>query len=391
LTRVPLLVVGGGIGGLATAIAASKAGYPVHLIEKAREFAEIGAGIQLAPNALRMLDRLGLLPEIRMHAIFPTRLVMMDAVSGDHIMSIDIGKKFVNHFGYPYIVIHRADLLEVELQACRAEKLITLENDKDAVLVEDLGDRARVTCADGSIYEADAVVGADGLKSHTRQAVHDDGEPICSEAVAYRGTIPVQEAPPHVGLDHMTIWVGPNLHLVTYVIRHGELLNLVAVFKSDRYKPESDNWGLPDELDAHFAPMCQQVRDGIAKIKRNRRWPMFDRRPISNWTRNRITLIGDAAHPMLQYAAQGACQALEDAVCLGDNLKEHAGAPTQAFLRYQAMRLERTARVQNIARLLNDVLHVDGIGRTLRNALLRQKAADDFELVEWLYGYKGCP
>lgn len=389
MTRVPLLVVGGGIGGLATALAASNAGRPVHLIEKAREFAEIGAGIQLAPNALRMLDRLGILPEIRKHAIFPTRLVLMDSVSGHHIMSFDIGKQFVDHFGYPYIVIHRADLLDVELDACRTAKHVTLENDKEAVQVEDLGDRARVTCADGSIYEADAVVGADGLKSQVRKAVHDDGEPICSEQVAYRGTIPIDEAPKHVELDHMTIWVGPNLHFVTYVVRHGELLNLVAVFKSSKYKagaPGSDDWGLVDELDEHFGKMCQQVRDGIARVKRHRRWPMFDRLPISNWTRNRITLLGDAAHPMLQYAAQGACQALEDAVCLGNQLREHGEDVERAFLEYQGMRIERTARVQNTARLLNEVFHVDGIARTLRNALLRQRAADNFDLVEWLYG-----
>lgn len=390
MTRVPLLVVGGGIGGLATALAASNAGRPVHLIEKAREFAEIGAGIQLAPNALRMLDRLGILPEIRKHAIFPTRLVLMDAISGDHIMSFDVGRKFVDHFGYPYIVIHRADLLDVELEACRAAKHVMLENDKEAVHVEDLGDRARVTCADESIYEADAVVGADGLKSQIRKAIHDDGEPICSEQVAYRGTIPIDEAPTHVELDHMTIWVGPNLHFVTYVVRHGELLNLVAVFKSRMYRPGRDDWGLVDELDEHFGTTCQQVRDGIAKIGRHRRWPMFDRLPIPNWTRNRITLLGDAAHPMLQYAAQGACQALEDAVCLGDSLHRRPDDPMRAFLDYQGLRLERTARVQNTARFLNDLFHVDGTARTERNALLRQRAADNFDVIEWLYGYRGC-
>src|ERR1700687_4021996 len=131
--RIPLLIVGGGIGGLAAALAASQAGYPAHVIEKAGEFTEIGAGLQLAPNATRMLDHLGIWNEIRKHAIFPKRLIMMDAVSGLHITSLDLGKHFLDHFGYPYIVMHRDDLMTVELEACRRNPLITLENNREAV------------------------------------------------------------------------------------------------------------------------------------------------------------------------------------------------------------------------------------------------------------------
>jgi salicylate hydroxylase len=390
LTKVPFLVVGGGIGGLATAIAASQAGRRVHVVERAREFAEIGAGIQLAPNALRALDRLGVLAEIRRHAIFPTRLVMMDALSGEHIYSVDTGAKFVETFRYPYIVIHRADLLDVELEACRQIDLITLENNKEAVRIEDVGTGARVECADGSVYECDALVGADGIRSVIRKVVHDDGEPISARSVAYRGTIPIEEAPQHVELDHMTIWIGPNLHLVTYVVHDGKLLNIVVVFKSDRYTEASDDWGTVEEMDAHFSPMCQRVRDTVARVKRNRRWTMFDRLPIANWTQNRITLLGDAAHPMLQYAAQGACQALEDAVCLGDQLRRLGDDPDRAFLAYQNARLDRTTRVQNTARFLNEFFHYDGAKRLERNRLLQSRADDDFEWFDWLYGYKGC-
>jgi len=387
--RIPLLIVGGGIGGLAAALAASHAGYRAHVIEKAEEFTEIGAGLQLAPNATRMLDRLGIWSEIQRHAIFPKRLIMMDAVSGQHITSLNLDQQFMEHFGYPYIVMHRGDLLSVELDACRRNSSITLENNREAVRIEDFGDGARVECVDGSIYECDALVGVDGLWSTTRKVVHDDGDPICAQFVAYRGTLPIDEAPQDSDFDNVTLWVGPDLHFVQYCVRKGKLFNQVAVFRSYRYKESSDDWGGVDELEEHFGKMCPRVRAAVAKIKRNRRWPMLDRLPIPNWTRNRITLLGDAAHPMLQYIAQGACQALEDAVCLGDNLKKYSGDVARAFLAYQQPRIERTSRVQGIARSFGEIKHVHGVSIQLRNALLAKRTADDYEYFEWLYGYKG--
>jgi 2-polyprenyl-6-methoxyphenol hydroxylase-like FAD-dependent oxidoreductase len=387
--RIPFLIVGGGIGGLATALAASRAGYPAHVIEKAEEFTEIGAVLQLAPNATRMLDRLGIWEEIRKRAIFPKRLVLMDALSGRPITSLNLGEKFLNHFGHPYIVMHRGDLLSVELEACRRNSLITLENNREAVRIEDLGDGARVECADGSVYECDALVGADGLWSRARKVVHDDGDPVPSQFVAYRGTIRLEEAPPESEFDSMLLWVGPDLHFVQYMVRTGKLFNQVAVFRSYRYKEGSEDWGGVDELEEHFSKMCPRVRNAVARIKRNRRWPMLDRLPIPIWTSNRITLLGDAAHPMLQYIAQGACQALEDAVCLGDNLKKYGGDAARAFLAYQKPRIERTARVQTMARLFGEIKHVHGVSIQLRNALLAKRTPDDYEYFEWLYGYKG--
>jgi 3-hydroxybenzoate 6-monooxygenase len=389
LSRIPLLIIGGGIGGLATALAASQAGYSAHVIEKAQEFTEIGAGLQLAPNATRVLDRLGIFAEVKKHATFPRRLVMMDAISGQEISALNLGAKFIEHFGYPYIVMHRGDLLSAELEACRASRLITLEANKEAVQIEDLGEGARVVCSDGSRYECDALIGADGLWSKVRKLVHDDGEPICSEFVAYRGTIPIEEAPADSEFDAMVIWVGPDLHFVQYVVHHGTLFNQVGVFRSYHYKPDSEDWGTVEELEEHFGKMCPRLRAGVAKIKRNRRWPMLDRLPIPNWTRHGITILGDAAHPMLQYIAQGACQALEDAACMGDSLKNSGGDAARAFAAYQQSRIPRTALVQKAARFFGDVKHVRGVGIALRNALLGKRDPDDFEYFEWLYGYKG--
>ena len=389
--KASLLVIGGGIGGLATALAASRAGRRVHVIEKSPEFTEIGAGLQLAPNATRMLDRVGVLEDVLGLATFPKNLVMMDAVTGLPITRLDLGDAFRAHYGYPYIVAHRGDLLAAELKACRSEPSITLHSGREAIAIEQDADFVHVTCHDGTSFDCEAVVGADGLWSHVRTTIHDDGDPICAQYVAYRGTLPLSDAPPETDFNNMTIWVGPEMHFVQYVIHGGTLLNQVAVFRSHHFRPGCDtldDWGTPDELDNAFAPLCPVVRKAVRFIRRERRWPMFDRLPIPSWTSGRITLLGDAAHPMLQYIAQGACQALEDAVCLGNALERHPDW-TNAFGAYEAERIPRTARVQRTARFFGDLKHLDGVGRLVRNALLQKRSPDDFDYFDFLYGY--CP
>lgn len=388
--RIPLLVVGGGIGGLATALAASQAGIPVHVIEKSAEFEELGAGLQLAPNAMCALDQLGLYQDIRKHAFFPKKLVLMDALSGEPVAKLDTGEKYQKHFGYPYIVIHRGDLLSLELEACRASKVITLESKKEAMQIEDLGGAARVTCSDGSVYECDALIGADGLRSRVRHFVHDDGDPVCAECMCYRGAIPIEQAAPGSDFDDMTIWVGPDIHYAQYVIHHGTVFNQVAVFRSSSYREGSDNWGTPEEFKQHFANIHPRLQAAAATIKFDRRWPMFDRRPIDNWTRNHITLMGDAAHPMFQYLAQGANQALEDAACLREKFREGRRDYSRVFRAYQEERIPRTAKVQNAARFAGELFHVQGAGRVFRNLLLSKRGEDDYDYLDWVWGYRGA-
>lgn len=389
MSSVRLLIVGGGIGGLAAALAAARAGRRVHVIEKSPEFTEIGAGLQLAPNATRMLDRLGVLEDVLKLATFPKNLVMMDAVTGSPITRLDLGDAFRAHYGYPYIVMHRGDLLTAELEACRSNPLVTLDSGREAVSFEQHADAVHVTCADGTSLECEAVVGADGLWSRVRKAVHDDGDPVCAQYVSYRGTVPLRDVPPGTDLENMTIWIGPEMHFVQYVIHGGTLLNQVAVFRSHRFRPgceHLEDWGTPDELETAFAPLCPAVCDAVGHVRRDRRWPMFDRLPIPSWTCGRITLLGDAAHPMLQYIAQGACQALEDSVCLGNAFARRQD-PQEAFLAYQEERIPRTARVQRTARFFGDLKHLDGVGRAVRNALLQKRSPDDFEYFDFLYGY----
>ncbi|HEX7969274.1 MAG TPA: FAD-dependent monooxygenase, partial [Stellaceae bacterium] len=196
--RFPTLIVGGGIGGLATALALGRAGRPVHVVEKAPDFGEIGAGLQLAPNAMAVLDRLGLTAEISKHAVYPSRLVWMDALQGTRITAVDLGEAFRCRYGHAYIVMHRADLLAVLLEACRAEKLVTLEADREIAAIEDRGDTVRARSADGVLYDTDLLIGADGLHSRVRRLVSDDAL-VYDGLVAYRGAIPMERMSTHAG------------------------------------------------------------------------------------------------------------------------------------------------------------------------------------------------
>jgi len=392
---VPILIIGGGIGGMATALALARAGFTAHIVERSPEFGEIGAGIQLAPNALRILGGLGVLPELAALAVRPRHLVLMHADTGDHLTTVDLGAPFERRYGHPYAVMHRGDLLAVLLRACRADDRITLESNREVTELADYGGVARVRLADGGSYDCDAVVGADGLWSTARALVSDD-HPRTDAFVAYRGTLPASDMALLAGRDAAPadpddeiIWIAPHKHLVQYPIRRGELYNQVAVFRSQRYSPAAElagTWGTPAELDKAFARSCAPVRAGAALVNRDRRWVMYDREPLDNWTTGRITLLGDAAHPMVQYLAQGACQAIEDADCLARQLTACDGDGVKAFAAYQAERIPRTALIQRAARAWGAIWHDDGpVIPLLRDRILTRRERDDYTDLDWLY------
>jgi 3-hydroxybenzoate 6-monooxygenase len=386
VARLQTLIVGGGIGGLTAALALSQQDRRVHVVEKASEFGEIGAGLQLAPNAMHVLDRIGVLPEISKHAVSPSRLVWMNALNAERLTAVDLGEPFRRRYGHPYIVMHRSDLLSVLLEACKADKRITLEASRELTAVEDLGEAARARFKDGTTYETELLIGADGLWSTVRGAIVQD-EPVCMGYVAYRGTLPIEQMSQHAGLDNVVMWVGPDMHFVQYPIRRGEIYNQVAVFRSKRYVPGSDQWGLVEELDAHYAQTCDYVQGCIKVMWRDKRWSMHDRLPVLTWTKNRIGLLGDAAHPMFQYIAQGACQAIEDALCLARCVGQEKD-PSRALIAYETTRRLRTARVQLTARAMGTYFHLDGVAAVVRNDLMMRRAHDDYSMLDWLYGHK---
>ena len=325
--RVKILIIGGGIGGLTTALALGVRGFQAHVIERAIEFGEIGAGIQIAPNASRVFDEIGVLRDLHACAVLPARIVWMDMISGK---DLDLGAPFLERYTYPYMVLHRSDLLEVLLQACRAHAKITLETDRDVVEIVDGGDHMAVTCANGQSYHAEALIAADGLWSKGRSLIDPEPMPNYDHFVAYRGAIPIEKVSEHAGLDNVMLWSGPNRHFMQYPIRRGELFNQVAVFRSTSTSPDIADWGGPEELDAAYADVCAQLQAGLGLIQRDRHWVMADRTPLPRWSLNRMTLLGDAAHPMYQYAAQGACQAVEDASVLAESFTGQSNVHDQA-------------------------------------------------------------
>jgi len=388
--RVERLVVGGGIGGLAAALAMARRGMAVHVIERAPAFEEIGAGIQLAPNASRVLDRLGILEAVEADAVKPPMATLMNAETGQRIAAIDFGKRFLKLYGYPYIVTHRTDLLNAILRQCQASPLVTLEADKEVVSVEDGDDSASVACADGTRYEARALVGADGIWSVVRRHIVGDGDPAYVGDVAYRGTIPTRAMPDRAATENLTWWIGPSMHLIQYPVRRRELLNQVIVFTAEGSSTGQDpqDWGPPEEIDARFQGKAEPVREAAKLIDRTRRWVLRDRAPVENWTRGRATLLGDAAHPMVQYLAQGACQAIEDAEALAQSLDSHRGDVRSALLAYQAARIPRTSAAQVWGRRMGEIVHADGLLAAVRDELLGGRDMGDFRYVDWLYGYR---
>jgi 3-hydroxybenzoate 6-monooxygenase len=385
--RGPVVVAGGGIGGLAAALALARKGLPVQLLEQADAFTEVGAGIQLGPNVFRMFEVLGLTEAVSQFAVFPENLIMLDAISGEEVTRISLGEGFRAKFKYPYALIYRPDLLNVLLETCRKVDLIRLDTAQKVVGVEEQSDGVTVRTQGGRSYAGSALIGADGLWSTIRQIVVGDGKPQVAGHITYRAVLPTTEVPEPLRRWSMTFWAGEKVHLVIYPLRGGELYNLVAVFHSDRYEEGWDSFGDPAELHERFAKTCEPVRTLLGKIESWRMWVLCDRPPIKEWSRGRVTLLGDAAHPMLQYLAQGACMAIEDAVCLANTIEDMDGDFAAAFQAYQKTRYLRTGRVQIMARVYGEFYHASGVGRELRNMMLGARTVEQsFEAMEWLYG-----
>ena len=382
---LPILIAGGGIGGLAAALALARKGRPVRVLEKAPEFGEIGYGIQMGPNVSRMLDRLGVLQALEPHAVFPDALILVDAVDNREVTRIALGEKFLERYRYRYFVIHRRDLHGGILDACRQRPEITLEASRGIVSFAERGDSVTVHCENGAEYEGAALIGADGLWSPTRAAIVGDGAPRVAGHVTYRGVVPTDEIIDRSHLDSMTIWIGPDLHLVQYRLRGGAVMNNVATVNSRRFRRGEKDFGGPDELDGVFERADPRVRDMLRYISRDRNWVLHDREPVTNWTCGRATLLGDAAHPTLQYLAQGANMAIEDAVVLAEKVAAAGDDYNRAFLAYQRERMNRTARVVLSSRFFGDYFHADGGARELRNELARRRDPDNPWEADWLY------
>ncbi len=403
LNQPHVLVAGGGIGGIAAALVLARSGYAVAVLEQAPAFGEIGAGIQLGPNIFKMLAYLGLSEQVGRVAYFPPAMGMRDVRTGEQVVRVAMGDAArAAYGGFAYGVVYRKDLHDVLLAACRAEPLVTLRTgckvgsytqDATSVTVQLAKDQGEGE-AEGEVLTGSALIGADGLWSNIRQAIVGDGKPRVSGHIAYRAVLQRQDVPADLWSDEVQLWGGEKTHLVTYPMRRGELFNLVAVFHSDKYDEGWNTYGDVAELTERFKDAHPTVKALLAKIDVWKMWVLCDREPVANWSDGRVTLLGDAAHPMLQYLAQGAGQAIEDAVVLGKALEYYRGQGhgksqdhfAQAFQAYQAARYLRTARVQLTARLYGDIYHASGAARTLRNSLFQSgQESAGFAGLKWMY------
>ncbi|MBS4049360.1 MAG: FAD-dependent monooxygenase [Alphaproteobacteria bacterium] len=381
-----ILVAGGGIGGLAAASSFANLGFKVRVYEQAEDFREVGAGVQIGPNGARALEQLGLLPQFGKWAWRPPALAMRDAFTGNDIVRIPLNERFIQRFLHPYSVIHRADLLGILLEACKAHPAVELSNSARVDAIEEIGGKVQIRLNDGSKVDGDALIGADGLRSSVRRELIGDGNPPPPKYIVYRGVVPRDRIPDEIWSPEVVMWTGPNADFVHYPLRSGEIFNLVVTFKASRELDPTDISGSRDEMCAPYADFHPTVHRMLDQMTPDRKWMVTDREPKRGWSRGPITLIGDAAHPMLQYMAQGACQALEDVAQLISDVTASAGDLTPAFTTYAEKRYLRTARVQFSARQMIEMCQVSGVLADLRAKYFGGRTEQQlYDGVAWLY------
>jgi 3-hydroxybenzoate 6-monooxygenase len=384
----PILIVGGGLGGLTTALALARRGRASRVLEGVAEFGAIGYGIQFGPNVFHVFDRLGLTEQVMAVADTPPAVLMFDALTGKELVRISTGTSFRARFKYPYIIIHRIDLHIVLLDACRASDAIELVPDAMVTGFEDRGGSIAVTTADGRTFSSPALVAADGVRSLFRARLIGDGEPRPIGYVALRTIVPMAELKADVPRDCVVLWGGPGLHIVHYPLRHGREFNIVNVFRTAAHGERLDAAAARAELDHAYRDTLPAMRELVGMMDLRWRRSIGDRDPVRHWHNGRIVLLGDAAHAPLQSLAQGAGMAIEDGLCLGELIHGSGGDYSAAFSGFEEARFLRTARVQLESRMLWDQFyHLDeGIARDVRNATVAGwDEAHMLDCLAWLY------
>jgi 3-hydroxybenzoate 6-monooxygenase len=387
----PFIVAGGGIGGLAAALALARKGQGSIVLEQSSRLGEIGAGIQIAPNAFHSFDYLGVGDQARERAVFIDKLRLMDAVTAEEITHVPLDEPFRERFKNPYAVVHRADLHEVLLDACREHTLIEFRTSHTVAGYEQDDDGVTVSLKDREAVRGSALIGADGLRSVIRAQLVADGEPRVSGHTTYRSVIPTEQMPEDLRWNAATLWAGPKCHIVHYPLKGWKLFNLVVTYHNDAAEAVAGKPVEKDEVRQGFEHIHPRARKIIEHGDNWKLWVLCDREPITRWNEGRVALLGDAAHPMLQYFAQGACMALEDAVSLGHNFEACGGNIESTFDAYCRQRVPRTARVQMESRAIGEyIYHPAGAAALVRNSIMSGRSAEEYYFrLSWLYGGSG--
>jgi 3-hydroxybenzoate 6-monooxygenase len=383
---LPVLIAGGGIGGLSTAIALARTGFDATVLERSAFAEESGAGIQLGPNATRILRALGVLDILEPQAFRPEAVWLFDGVSGRRLATVPLGAAAEQRYGAPYLTLHRADLHAGLRAAADAQGPVSLSSGFDVSGIG-AGSAVTVTNLDGTTMEGSSLIGADGLWSTVRKWMTPQATLSFTGDTAYRALLPRENltgpfAEPIVGL-----WLGPGAHLVHYPVRAGAALNVVAVTEGGQ---EAQGWNQTADtarLLSGFTRWCKESKSLLESAESWRAWSLFSLSALPHWSRGAVTLLGDAAHPVLPYLAQGAGLAIEDAAALAKCLSAAKGKPRAAFRAYETLRRPRAARLQSTARRFGRIYHLRGPARLARNAALglRSETAA-LRQFDWLYG-----
>ncbi len=386
----PLTIVGGGIGGLSSAIALARTGRSVRVIEQARQFQAIGYGIQLAPNAFQTFEQLGVEDKVLQRCSLPDEGTFRDARTGDVLLRLPMGVQMKSRYGKPYAVIYRADLHEVLTDRCR-DLGVSLTTDCKLLSFNDNGRIVELETTKGP-QTASALVAADGILSRVRSTLVGAPEPKKLGYAAFRAVLPMKDIPARFAKNTVVLWCGGGYHMVHYPLRNGSLFNLVAVFDyliDDG--PQDGQRPLADRLIERFAGACGEVRELLDYVDLSQHWEIATIEPLAKWSKGRVALLGDAAHAMVQAMAQGACQAIEDSRVLAESFEQAEDDVERAFGIYEARRILRATRVQYMSRYVWEMIHVrDGFSLLRRDLLTKLRETDVLEQVSWLYDGNGA-
>jgi salicylate hydroxylase len=379
-------IIGGGIGGIAAALSLLRAGFDVHVYERAAAISEVGAGIQVSPNASRILHRVGLAEELSRMGVRPMAFHQRRWDDGRTLLRSPLGDAVVDAFGFPHYQTHRADLLAALVSALPAG---CLHVDHRLVDLIDHGDRVEARFADGASAEFDVLVGADGIHSAVRSALFGAEGPVFTGCAAYRGLVPAERLR-HLDLEVTAqIWMGPEAHFVHYFVAERRLVNFVAVVDREDWTRESwtDRGEVADAL-AAYDGWHPQIHEILKSVDETFIWALFHRPPLPHWSSGRVTLLGDACHPMLPFMAQGAAQAIEDGAALAACLAREPDIP-EALRLYETKRLPRASRIQALSTINKTRFHLpDGPEQRARDEAMASGSTDfSIKAVEWIYGH----